>query len=659
MLLSFGRASWIEKARQQPDKVKMVLDKVKTDGAIATFESVRAKLDQPITLGYANAGEVLEVGSAVHDLKAGDRVVSNGSHAEIVHVVRNLCARIPDSVGDEHAAFTVVAAIALQGLRLASPTLGETIVVTGLGLIGLLTVQLLQAQGCRVIGIDFDSNKLRIAESLGAEVLDPSAQDVVGAALHLTKGIGVDAVLITAATESNQPVHQGALMCRKRGRIVLVGVAGLELSRDDFYKKELSFQVSCSYGPGRYDPAYEQGGQDYPLPYVRWTEQRNFEAVLYMMAAGRLSIEPLITHRFLFTDVAAAYDLIQSDTPHLGVLLNYPQTRQNTDADLRRSLIALRDQPGGRIAKPSVAFIGAGQFASKVLLSAFQSSGAGLATIASAGGITASHYGRKLGFSKVTTDAAEIFSVSSIDAVVIATRHETHASLVCRALESGKHVYVEKPLAIRPEEIEQIQTAWNASGANRVLMVGFNRRFSPHAIKMRQLLTGVREPKCFVYTINAGSIPADHWTQDPESGGGRIIGEGCHFIDLLRFLAGSPITSAVPARAGDASDRTSITLQFKDGSLGTVHYFGNGHKSFPKERLEVFAGGGVLQLDNFRKLTGYGWPRFQQLKTWKQDKGNVAAVHAFVQAIRDGNPPPIPFEELIEVAHFTFAASHT
>ncbi|MDD2768314.1 MAG: bi-domain-containing oxidoreductase [Methylococcus sp.] len=657
MLVDFGKANLLDKARQQPDKVRQVLDKVKADGLAPTLEAVRNKLDQPLAMGYCNVGMVLEPGTGVTGFAAGDRVASNGKHAEVVTVPVNLCAKVPDGVSDEEAAFTVIGAIALQGIRLAQPTLGEAVVVTGLGLIGLITVQLLRAHGCRVLGIDFDLAKLDLARQFGAEVVDLAAgQDPVAVAQVFSRGRGVDAVILTAATKSSEPVHQAAQMCRKRGRIVLVGVTGLELSRADFFEKELSFQVSCSYGPGRYDPNYEEKGQDYPVGFVRWTEQRNFEAVLDMLADGRLDVKPLISHRFPIAEAEAAYALVGGSDPSLGIVLEYPAGQEKPEVELRRAVVSLGPHPlsqEGTGAKASVAFVGSGNYGTAVLIPAFKAAGARLRTVASSGGVSSVHAGRKFGFETATTDLAMVFDNPEVDAVVIATRHDTHANLVRRALEAGKHVFVEKPLCLRSDELAELEAA-TASRPDQKVMVGFNRRFAPQVVKMKALLDSASAPKSFVMTVNAGAIPAEHWTQDRAVGGGRIIGEGCHFIDLLRFLAGAPIVEySAMAMECPSRDSVSLTLHFADGSAGTVHYLANGHKSFPKERLEVFCGGRILQLDNFRKLTGFGWPGFSKLNLWRQDKGQKACAAAFVQAVREGLASPIPLEELLEVSRVT------
>lgn len=658
MLVDFGKAGFIGKARQQPEKVRQVFDKIKTDGLAPTLEAVFNKLDQPLPLGYCNVGTVLETGLGVTGFKPGDRLVSNGKHAEAVAVPVNLCAKVPDSVADDEAAFTVLGAIALQGIRLVQPTLGEAVVVTGLGLIGLVTVQLLRAHGCRVLGVDFDPAKLELARSFGAETVDLAAGgDPVAAAQAFSRGRGVDAVIITASTHSSEPVHQAALMSRKRGRIVLVGVTGLELSRADFYEKELTFQVSCSYGPGRYDPSYEEKGQDYPVGFVRWTEQRNFEAVLDMMADGRLDVKPLVSHRFPIDDAPKAYDLVTGDAPSLGILLNYPDAAARPVDALKLRTVELASTGPYAVGKASLGVIGSGNYATAILIPAFKAAGANLVSVASNAGVSGLHAARKFGFRSTTTDIGGLLDNAAVRAIVIATRHDTHAKLVCRSLHARKHVFVEKPLALSLDEIAAIEAARNeavASGFNPIIMVGFNRRFAPQTVKIKSLLEGLSGAKSFVMTVNAGAIPGEHWTQDRAVGGGRIVGEACHFIDLLRFLAGAPIVSHhVAAVAGGSGDTATITLKFEDGSLGTVHYFANGSKAFPKERLEVFCGGRILQLDNFRNLTGFGWPGFRKMNLWRQDKGQKACAAAFVEAVSRGLASPIPFADLIEVGRAT------
>ncbi|MGD9597529.1 MAG: bi-domain-containing oxidoreductase [Steroidobacteraceae bacterium] len=663
MLVEFGRAGLLEKARQQPDKVRQVIDKARTDGLLSTIESVRRRLGEPISLGYCNAGEVVGVGAGVAALSVGDRVVSNGPHAEFVLVPANLCARIPDGVSDESAAFTVLGSIALQGIRLIAPTLGETVVVSGLGLIGQMAVQLLRANGCHVIGVDFDAAKLDLARKMGARTIDLSTgADPVEAAKALTVQRGVDAVLVTASTASSDPIRQAAQMSRKRGRIVLVGVTGLELSRADFYEKELTFQVSCSYGPGRYDPAYEQEGADYPLGFVRWTEQRNFEAILSMLGDRRIDVSPLVSHRIAIDEVVSAYKLVTGSDPTLGILLEYrdPIEPYRTGDGNR---VVIRQESAAVSTVGRLGFVGAGNYASAVLIPAFKDAGASLQLVSSGAGVTAARAARKFGFAIATTDSSEVIQSSSVDAVAIATRHDSHAKWAAAALRSGKHVFVEKPLAINMEGLNAIVEARRefigaASGREPVVMVGFNRRFSKLAIEMRRRIRTLNEPVVCVLTVNAGSVPDDHWTQDVAVGGGRIVGEACHFIDLARYLIGHPIVSWQADRAsvgGRAipSDRVTVTMHFADDSIATVHYVAGGHRAFPKERVEAIGGGRVLQIDNFRALRGWGWPGNRDIRLWRQDKGQAACASAFLHAIKGLAPAPIPWEELLEVSRIS------
>ena len=648
MLVDFGKAGLIEKARSQPDKVKMVLDKIKTDGLLSTYDTVKSKLDQPLPLGYCNVGKVIDVSNT--NFEKGQRVVSNGYHAEIVRVPKNLVASIPDEVDDESAAFTVLGAIAMQGIRLTNPTVGETVVVTGLGLIGLLTVQILKANGCRVLGIDFDSAKCELARQFGAEVVNLSEeQDPLLMAQAFSRGRGVDAVIITASSKSNDIVHEAATMCRKRGRIILVGVVGLELSRADFYEKELTFQVSCSYGPGRYDENYEIKGRDYPFEFVRWTEQRNFEAVLDLMASGHIKVKPLVSHKFNLLEAEEAYGKLD-DPSSLGILLEYSN---NTEETLLENKINLNKNTNIKKNSGNVAFIGGGNYASRVLIPAFKSSGANLISLVTSGGMSAVYHGKKNGFITASTDIEKAL-VDEVDTVIIATQHNLHASQVMKALESNKNIFVEKPLALSHKEIDMIENL--NSKSKKIIMVGYNRRFSPQIQKMKTLLESKPLPKTFIMTINAGHIPKDHWTQDIEIGGGRIIGEACHFIDLMRFMADSKIKSFSAIKMGEnnftevTEDKALLSLTFEDGSMGSIHYFANGGKSFPKERIEVFCDNAVLQLDNFRKLRGFGWKGFNKMNLWSQDKGQDNCVDAFMESVREGKESPIPQDEIFEVA---------
>lgn len=656
MLVDFAKASLLSKARQQPERVKEVLDKVRTNGLFTTIDAVRSKLGQPIGLGYCNVGIVRSVGANVTGFAPGDRVASNGAHSEVVRVPANLCAKIPETVDDESAAFTVLASIGLQGIRLANPTLGERFMVTGAGLIGLVTIQMLVSNGVRVLAVDVDDARLELARRFGAETCNPTKQDPVAAAHVFSNGAGVDAVLITASTANNTLVNQAADACRQRGRIILIGVTGLELDRAKFYNKEISFQVSCSYGPGRYDPSYEDNGNDYPIGFVRWTEQRNFEAILDLLADKRLDMQSLITHRFAFDDALDAYGTLTGEKSALGVLMRYSE---QTAAPVRTIELAT---PTFRQDQPILTLIGAGNYASRVLIPALQANGAQLDTIVTSGGFAGVVNAKRADFARSGTDASAAIADPRSNAVVIVTRHDTHASLVQQAIEAGKHVFVEKPLALHAEEVDTIEAMHRQQAEPKQIMVGFNRRFAPLVQKVKAALTGMSEPKALVLTMNAGALPASHWAQDLKIGGGRIIGEACHFIDLARFLIGAPITDVV-ARAmtvadssGTANDKASIILTFADGSIATIHYLANGGSAFPKERIEVFVGSKTAQIDNFRALRTFNWTGLSGSRSMRQDKGQQACVAAYLTAIRTGTPAIAP-DEIFEVARATIESA--
>ena len=648
MLVEFSKSNLITKAQKQPDKVKMILDKISTDGLKPTLETVFNKLDKPLPLGYCNVGIVHQTASDVKNFKNGDRVVSNGKHAEVVNVPINLCAKVPDVVTDEEASFTILGSVALQGIRLVEPTLGEAVVVMGLGLIGLITVQLLKANGCRVLGLDYDKDRLSLAKKFGAEIVDLNLEDPLDASNIFARERGVDAVILTTTTTSDDPMHLAAKMCRKRGRIILVGVTGLKLSREDFYKKELKFQVSSSYGPGRYDSNYEEKGHDYPIGFVRWTEQRNFEAILDLMASGSIDIKPLITHKFNIADAKKAYSLIASNQPSLGILLTYSGIEINK-ATKRIPLLNNKKLEKSNLSEKNtkVSFLGSGNYATSVLIPAFKNAGAKFGIIASNTGVSGVYAGKKYGFSETTTDSNILFNDEETKAIVIASRHNSHADFVIKALKSKKHVFVEKPLCLKLEDLNKIEDKYSNSN---ILMVGFNRRFAPQIQKMKKLRDDFKLPKSMIMTINAGKIDNDSWIQDLKVGGGRIIGEVCHFIDLFRFLVGKKISNfQIQYMNKSIKDTATIQLSFQDGSIGTIHYFTNGSRKFPKEKIEVFVGGRILQLDNYKKLIGYGWPGFKKMNLWQQDKGQKACAKAFMDAISNNSAHPIPVEEIFEV----------
>ena len=650
MLVEFGKASLIDKARQQPDKVKQVLDKIKTDGVQPTIEAVFNKLGHPLPLGYCNSGTVVAIGNGVTEFKVGDRVASNGQHAEYVCVPKNLVAKIPENVSDEEAAFTVIGSIGLQGIRLINPQLGETVVVIGLGLIGLIAAQLLQANGCRVIGIDFDEEKVQLAREKNIIGINPTkGTDPVKYVLEETASYGADAILITASTKTDVVIHQAAEMSRKKGRIVLVGVIGLGLRRDDFYKKELSFQVSCSYGPGRYDDDYENRGIDYPLPFVRWTEKRNFETVLQAIAMGRIDVKSLITEEVKLDNYKEIYGDMRKHGS-IASIIKYP-----SDSKMRTVVEVTSLNFTGT--KGQIGIIGAGNFTSATMLPALTKSKACIRYIASAQGLSAKILAKKVGAKRATSDYHEILKDDVVDLVMITTRHNLHAPMVLDALYAGKHVFVEKPLCLNQKELGEIVTAYQMAQKNGVtLTVGFNRRFSSFAVKMKELAgKGVKN---IIATMNAGFIPSEVWVHDLKTGGGRIIGEACHFIDLCSFLTDSIVTSVCMNAMGENpeenTDNASILLRYKDGSNAVINYFANGSKSYSKERVEIYTQEKTLVLDNWRELKGYGCKGFTKMKK-SMDKGHTTQFSLLNERILRGGEALIPFCSIINTTKASFA----
>ena len=650
MLVEFGKANFIEKARQQPEKVKQVFEKVKTDGLRPTVEAVFRKLSEPLPLGYCNVGEIIAVGEGISEFKIGDRVASNGHHAEVVCVPKNLVAHIPENVTDEEATFTVVGAIALQGIRLTNPTLGENIAVIGLGLIGQLTAELLQANGCEVVAFDFDQSKIDIATSKGIKAFKVSAEnDSVKIAQEITQNVGVDAVIITASTASNEVISQAARMSRKRGRIVLVGVIGLDIQRADFYEKELIFQVSCSYGAGRYDGNYEQNGQDYPIGYVRWTAKRNFEAVLKMMASNRLNVKPLITEVIDFQDYNQVYGNI-SKTKSIASILKY-----SDDIDILETKVSLNNYSFNST-NDVLAIIGSGNFTKATVLPLLSKLKANIKYLSSSSGLSGTLMAKKYGVQFSTTNNDDILNDSQVSAVIITTRHDAHARMCIDALRAGKHVFVEKPLAINQSELEEIIEVYQQSG--KTLTVGFNRRFSPFAQAVKKQLGNSNTPINVIATINAGEIPANHWTQDMNIGGGRVIGEACHFIDLITYLSGSLVESVVMNSMGqnpsENTDNASILLKYKNGSTGVINYFSNGNTGYSKERIEVYSQGKTLIIDNFKRSEYHGTKSSGMSRS--QDKGHSEQFRLFLERLKNGGEAIIPIEEIINTSKASLAA---
>jgi len=644
-LMQLAKSSLVGKAAARPDLVRRVLVNVRKEGLKPTIEKVFAKLDTPIPLGYSLVGEVRAIGRDVAGYAPGDRVACAGAglanHAEYNAVPKNLCVRVPQGVDDEDASFVTLGAIALQGVRQAAPTLGETVVVMGLGLIGLLTVQILKANGCRVVGFDPNAARAKLAEQLGADIAVSGALAEV--TLARTSGVGADAVIVTASSKSSEPINQAAEISRMKGRIVVVGLVGMTIDREPFYKRELELKLSMSYGPGRGDPAYEFAGHDYPLSYVRWTEQRNMDAFLGLIEDGRVTPKAYVTHRFAIAEAEKAYELMEKGEPHLAMLLNYPE---QTDAPVRvieRSRVA-KDKLG-------VGFIGMGNYARSVLLPKVKGAeGVALTSVVTKTGLSANHSAEKFGFARAATDAADVLDDDATDAVFIATRHDSHAALATRALGLGKHVFCEKPLALDRESLDEVMTAARAGG---VLTVGFNRRFAPLLIEAKEALDPRSGPLMMLYRVNAGAIPADSWIQRDE-GGGRILGEVCHFVDSLTYLCGALPIEAQAAAAQGHSDAVTALLRFADGSVGTIIYSSLGDPSLPKEYLEAFGAGRAITLDDFTELTIHADGKAKTIKA-RQDKGQAKLVAAFLDAARGKGPAPIPLEELGAVSRATIA----
>lgn len=657
--VELAKTSLLQKARKRPDHVKRVLEKVRQEGLMTTIRQVRAKLAQPMPLGYSSAGVVIDVGEMVRNFHAGDRVASNGCHAGVVSVGENLVARVPENLSLDRASFAVVGAVALQGVRLANVGLGDVVGVIGLGLIGQMTVSLLKAAGCVVIGADLDASKQKLAAEMGADF----AGDVraFGEQIALRTGHrGADAILVTASTPSNQPVETAAAAARQKGKIVAVGAVGMSIPRREFYPKELEFVVSCSYGPGRYDVDYEQGGKDYPYAYVRWTEQRNIEAVMQQMAAGRLPVEKLISHRFAIDDAAKAYELISSPEPSLGVVLEYP----SETPPLKRRF----DLPTHADVKTTgmigLGVIGAGNFAGATLIPMFASDGGFQMTgLSSAGGPAARTLATKHKFSFTATDFHEVLADSNTHAVAIATRHHQHVPMGLAALNAGKHVFLEKPLAISDEQLEEWLEGVDVLGSEApIWTVGFNRRFSPGARMLRDAFADVAAPKNVLIRFNAGAIPADHWIHDPDVGGGRIIGEACHAIDLAAFLIGSPPVrvqstgTSSNSRPNANEDDVAMNFRHADGSVSTILYTASGDRASGKERVEIFGGGRTGTLEDFRRVEIWkNGSRVLKKSWWSQQKGYTEEAFAFRTGLAVGRPP-IPYADLIAVTQASIRA---
>lgn len=650
-IINLAQSSLISKAKQRPDLVKQVIEKVKQEGLINTFKKVMGKLDSPMSVGYSTAGEVVAVASDVKDIKVGDRVACAGAgyanHAEMIFVPRNLTAKIPDGVSYEEASFSTVAAISLQGIRQADPKLGDNVVIIGLGLIGLLTAEMLKANGCNVIGIDVDQFAVNNAKNLEFEnVFLRNEQSLENKIESLTSGYGADSVLITASADSNDPVEFAGEIARDRATVVAVGLVGLDVPRNLYYEKELELKLSRSYGPGRYDTEYEEKGVDYPIGYVRWTEQRNMKAFLKLLADDKIELEKIITHKFNIEEADKAYEMIlENKESYLGVLLEYDEEKTLADKISLNKNVSSAD-------KVNIAMIGAGNFAKGVLIpNLAKINDINLSGLVTATGASAKNTAKKFGFSYCTTNEDELYKDSSINTVFITTRHNMHAESVIKALKNNKNVYVEKPLALNEKELQEVVKAWDNSKGR--LMVGFNRRFSPFTKQLKDFYSKRNTPLIMNYTVNAGYIPGDHWTQDPEIGGGRIKGEVCHFLDLLSYISDSkvekvyaqPISSQTEHIFND--DNLQVNINFADGSIANITYTALGDSSCPKERIEVFGDSSAAVIDNFNSITTYKDNKSNTNKKFSQQKGFKEELESFINSIKSGEDSPIKFESLI------------
>jgi predicted dehydrogenase/threonine dehydrogenase-like Zn-dependent dehydrogenase len=658
-VIELASKSMVGKARQRPDLVQKVLNKARQEGLWNTFKVVRNLMDSPIPLGYSCAGDVIAVGEEATEFRPGDRVACAGlnfaNHAEIDYVPRNLAVKLPPAMTFDAACFVTVGAIAMQGVRLANLQLGDRVVVMGLGLVGQIAAQLARCAGATVIATDPDVSKVTLATRLGAHhgASDAELGDVVA---QVCAGFGADAVLLCAASKSSDPLQRAAAISRLKGRIVVVGDVGMQIERRAFFEKEIDLVVSRSYGPGRYDPAYEVHGVDYPLPYVRWTEQRNMQSFVDLVARGAIDVASLVTHRFAIGDAESAYAIVTGEIQErvIAMLLEY-----DGPSELPTRVALPRPTSPGLERPVRLGVIGAGQFAKAVLLPAFAAhKQARIQAVCTSSGLTARDVGRRYGAAYCTSDAAQVLADPEVDAILVATRHDQHAALTAQALRAGKAAFVEKPLALTMDGLADVQQAL-ASMPGARLVVGYNRRFAPLAARCKAFFQPRIEPLFITYRINAGAFPADHWVFDPKEGGGRILGEVCHFVDFICYL-----TDALPARIHAEAlpgkglralerDSVTITLRMSDGSVGTIHYLANGDASVPKEYVEVFGGQRSAILDNYRSLSLHHRNKTSTRRLLNQAKGHVEEVAAFVRAVADGEPMPIDDHTLIAVTQTT------
>ncbi len=647
MLLDFGRSNLLKKALSQPDKVSEALNKVNTDGLLSTASAIKSKLNSPIALGYSNVGTVIKKANDINSFKVGDRVVSNGNHAEQVLVPKNLCCLIPDSVSDEEASFAVIGSVALQGIRLAKPNYGEKFLVVGLGIIGQITAQLLKSNGCEVYAMDINNNRCEIAREFSVNCFHLKDNfNAISWSEKETGNLGFDGVIVTASSKNSEPLELAAKVSKKRGKIVLVGSTKIELNRNVFYEKELSFQVSKSYGPGRYDNEYEERGNDYPFAYVRWTEKRNIEAVLRAIELGNLNVKPLISDTYDFENIVLAYEKLRDNSEKMGILIKYKRK-----IDIRKTISLPKKDIQNKFLKSgnlNVGVIGCGNYFSRVIIPILKNTDLNLNTLVTSSPIRSSFYGKKFNFENVSTDVESIIKNSDIDIVFIGTRHDSHGYLVKKFLDAKKHIYVEKPLCLNYQELEDIKKSYKFENT---LMIGFNRRYSPIYKIFKEKIQKYKLPKSIIYTCNSGDLPKEHWLNDIKIGGGRLIGEACHFLDLIKDLIGFPVEriSLNKSSSDFLHDTFTLNLNFADGSIASIHYFSNGNKQFSKEKIQVFVDQNIFELDNFKDINIWERNKRRSIKRLNIEKGQKQCINAFMDAIKNNDPEPIGFADIVEI----------
>ena len=652
MLINFGKQNYLEKAKGQPEKLKMVIDKIKNDGLIPTYRSIKNKLDEPMQLGYCNVGEIVDLGKDITTFKIGDRVISNSPHAEFVISKENLTCKVEHNISDDDAVFTVLASISLQAVRNIKPEISENYCIIGAGLVGIICGKLLEVSGCNVTLIDNDAIRVEMSKKMGLEAIEIGNN--VKSTIENKYQNRVDGVIISASTESNDPIELAIDLVRNKGKIISVGKTAINISYNDFFKKELSFGVSRSYGPGRYDFKYEKKNYDYPLEYVRWTENRNFQSILNLLYKNKIIFRDLVSKKYKIDDFKNAYVNILNDKNNLGVLFEYDTIQTSTQTEHKAQLNLNKKKLNNKSSNLDTSFIGCGNYSRNFLIPTFKKNNFNLVNVVSKTGISGQLAKNKFIFQKTSTNSDEVISNLDNNIVVITTNHDTHAKYILKAMKYKKNIFVEKPLAINSQEIEEINTVYSNTKEYKneelKFLIGFNRRFSPHIVKLKSLLKNNKKTKNFVYTINSGKLDESHWTLDKKIGGGRLVGEVCHFIDLLTFLAGVKIRKYDKHPNNNINNNFSIFLEFEDNSTGVINYLSEGNKSYPKEKLMVFFDNSVIEIDNFKKMNAYGVKNFKGMNFWNQNKGLDEMVKQFKNSIIKNQNNIISFDDILSVS---------